>query len=678
MFRPVQMLRLKLVVLERDERKVLQVLADSGAVQLVRAAAGPETAPFAPRDGTVERARWMRVLERARELRRSLEIPPSPGVTEGVSSNSLPPDATISFQRAEARLSAMEQSAAELLKRRQGLLQELTRLTQACDRVSSYRSLNVPLRGTDEYSFLHFITGTLPADRVEHLKKLEENTLLLPLPQREGRQPLVAITARRGRVALEQSLREAGFQPDDLPAAEGTGSNLFWEASERERGRVSQALDQLATEFHTLGTLCVQPLSEIEQHAKREHCLLEAAQNFPRTERAVLITAWSPSHDAAGVERHIRQVTAGRCAIHMTSPENLAGEQAPVLLRHSRLLRPFEMLVETYGLPRYQELEPTLFVAISYVLMFGIMFGDAGHGALLAAGGLSALLAGRSQRLRDMGVLLFSVGLSSMVFGVTYGSYFGLASFKRYALWHDPLEGDPMSLMYGAIGIGIAMISLGLILNVVNHFRRGDVLGALLGKFGVMGALFYWGVLALLANSETFASHGGLGLAIVLFLVVPMAGWALKEPLEYVLQQHKARFVGAGPTAEAKTHSAEGGSGLFAAVAESVVGVFEAVLSYLANTISFVRLAAYAMSHAALLVAAFMLAEAVKEVPAAGGALGVMVIVLGNAVAIVLEGIIASVQALRLEYYEFFGKFFSGMGQAFRPFRLVVEEQPAT
>jgi V/A-type H+-transporting ATPase subunit I len=103
---------------------------------------------------------------------------------------------------------------------------------------------------------------------------------------------------------------------------------------------------------------------------------------------------------------------------------------------------------------------------------------------------------------------------------------------------------------------------------------------------------------------------------------------------------------------------------------ESCVGAFEAVLSYLANTISFVRLAAYAMSHAALLFAAFMLAAVVKDIPFGGGLWSLLVIILGNLVAIVLEGIIASVQALRLEYYEFFGKFYSGGGQPFEPFRL--------
>jgi V/A-type H+-transporting ATPase subunit I len=136
-----------------------------------------------------------------------------------------------------------------------------------------------------------------------------------------------------------------------------------------------------------------------------------------------------------------------------------------------------------------------------------MMFGDAGHGLVLAVCGLIALFAGRSEKVRDVGLLLLFGGTSSIIFGVVYGSYFGIEEFKKYALWHDPLEGDPMSLMYGAIGIGVAMISIGLILNVINRFRRGDVIGAILDKFGLVGLLFYWGALVLLMNSGA-GTHG--------------------------------------------------------------------------------------------------------------------------------------------------------------------------
>ena len=103
---------------------------------------------------------------------------------------------------------------------------------------------------------------------------------------------------------------------------------------------------------------------------------------------------------------------------------------------------------------------------------------------------------------------------------------------------------------------------------------------------------------------------------------------------------------------------------------ESVVEAFEAMLGYMANTISFVRLAAYAMSHAAVLMATFVMAREVEKIPTGGGFLRVLVIIGGNLIAIVLEGIIAGVQALRLEYYEFFSKFFTGSGEAYTPFSL--------
>lgn len=657
MFKPATMMRLSVVVLERDERVVLRDLGESGAVQLTRTKPGPETAPLAPRDRTVELARCDRLLARVENLRRSLEILPLTNkqkLTE------------MTLNQADEALLSMEEQAAVLLKRRQHLMQRWSELTTVCEQVSSYRGLDIPLDHFDQYSFLHFVTGSLPAENVQGLqKKVGDNVALLPLPEQKGRQPLIAMTTRQGRAALENALQQAGFQHETLPAVEGATTDSLSPKHEREQEQVSAELETVNADLQSLAATFAKSLTGIERLANIEHRLLEAEQNFPRTEAAILLTGWVPAGDAPTLEQRLKKTTAGRCVIKITPPENLLDEQIPVLLRHPRLLRPFQMLVSAYGLPNYHELEPTLFVAISYVLMFGMMFGDVGHGAVLVTGGLVALLAGRTAKLRDIGLLFLFAGLSSMAFGVIYGSCFGLEQFKKHALWHDPLEGDPMRLMYSAIGIGVVMISLGLILNVINRFRRGDVIGGFLDKFGVVGVLFYWGALALITKYAAIQSRGLVNLAVILFLVLPIVGWALKEPIEYFLSRRAG-------------HPIEPGGGLFAAITESLVGAFEAVLSYLANTISFVRLAAYAMSHAALLVAAFMMADEVRHFSVGGGLLSVLVIILGNLVAIVLEGIIASVQALRLEYYEFFGKFFTGDGQAFTPFRLVADEQGST
>jgi V/A-type H+-transporting ATPase subunit I len=214
-----------------------------------------------------------------------------------------------------------------------------------------------------------------------------------------------------------------------------------------------------------------------------------------------------------------------------------------------------------------------------------------------------------------------------------------------------------MNLMYAAIGLGVVLISIGLVMNVINRFRRGDTLGALLDKFGLTGLVFYWGALGILLGGTAIRSRALFAVLIMCLLGLPIIGWILKGPLEYL--HHSAM-----------NNEKRSTGNIVMAILESCIEAFEGLLSYLANTISFVRLTAYSMSHAALLVAAFMVAEEVKHISFGGTFLSITVVILGNIVAIVLEGIIASVQALRLEYYEFFGKFFSGDGKAFEPFRL--------
>jgi V/A-type H+-transporting ATPase subunit I len=648
------MMRLQAIVLAQDERPVLTGLGQLGAVHLTRLPSGPDTAPLAPTDHAEELARYDRIRARIQELRKSLEI------------TSLPREPRLiekTLSEVEEDLHSMEQRSAELLGNRQHAIQRQKELAGISERVSPYRGLEIPLTGVDEFSFLHFVTGSLPAQNFERLgNEVGDNAALLSVSQQKGQQSIFAITSRQGWPALERTLQEAGFQHEMLPVVEGATVDGLSEETQREQEQLAIELEQVKDRLKSLATEIAEPLAEIEGFVDREWRLLDASQKFPRTEATVLIAGWVPSGEVAKVEQRMGEITSGRYILQTSHPQHSAEEEVPVLLKHSRLLRPFEMLVSTYGLPNYRELEPTLFVALSYIVMFGVMFGDAGHGMVLAVCGLVAIFAVPSPKARDFGVLLLFGGFSSIIFGTVYGSYFGIEELKKYALWHDPLEGDPMQLMYGAIGIGIIMISLGLILNIINRFRRGDLIGGILDKFGLVGLLFYWGTLVLLMNGALIRSWGLMGLSVILFLVVPIVGWSLKEPIEHLLSHRTGEESGTS-------------GGFVGALMESCVGAFEAVLSYLANTISFVRLAAYAMSHAALLFAAFMLAAQVKDIPFGGSLWSLLVIILGNIIAIVLEGIIAAVQALRLEYYEFFGKFFSGSGQPFEPFRLAPDDK---
>jgi len=597
-----------------------------------------------------------RLSQRLGSLRQALELPVLSAEPTVLVETSL--------DEAEKNLRTMEEQVSAPLKQRQQLLERTAELMAVGERVSGYRELAIPLDRPDESSFLHFVTGTLPAENFERLA-VGDNVALVPMAEQNGRQLLVAMTTRQNRAALDQALHRAGFQPELLPVAAGATTETLAEQNRREQEQLAAELQSVNAGLHKFAAEFASALDRIGQLVNIERRLLDAEQNFPRTETAILLTGWIPSHVTPAWEQRLREITGGRCAITTVAPENADAKQIPVLLQHPRWLRPFELLVTAYGLPAYRELEPTLLVALSYLLMFGMMFGDVGDGLILATGGWFAWRLGRTKLWRDAGLLLLFGGLASMTFGVIYGSYFGIPALKKFALWHDPLEGDSMGFMILSIEIGIVMISLGLFLNVLNRFRRGDSLGGCLDKFGLAGALFYWGMLALAVYYSVFQSRGLVKAAFLLFFVVPLLAWALKEPAQ-LLRRRLAR------------QPPEPGHGVSIVLIESGVEIFEGLLSYFSNTISFVRLAAYSMSHAALLAATFMVAAQLKPISPGGTVLAIGMIIIGNIFALALEGIICSVQALRLEYYEFFGKFFFGGGQPFKPFRLWGGSEVAT
>jgi V/A-type H+-transporting ATPase subunit I len=245
-----------------------------------------------------------------------------------------------------------------------------------------------------------------------------------------------------------------------------------------------------------------------------------------------------------------------------------------------------------------------------------------------------------------------------------------------------------MMLLEFSVGAGILIISMGVILNIINKMRSGDWAAAIFDRFGLVGIAFYWGALGLgVRLALDYPVGPGLAAAVIL---IPLALLFLKEPVQFVLARRGLKVkpfdklmapssvegqdvsVAAHGGGEGTTH--EGGAvGFFIAIIEGCVEVLEALLLYTANTASFMRLGAYALSHAGLCLVIFALGDAVASF--AGGVVwSMLLIVLGNAVIIALEGLVVAVQALRLQYYEFFNKFFSGEGKAYEPFNLKSEE----
>jgi V/A-type H+-transporting ATPase subunit I len=356
------------------------------------------------------------------------------------------------------------------------------------------------------------------------------------------------------------------------------------------------------------------------------------------------------------------RATAGESAVvDIERAEDVPGVlegsmRVPILHRNPLVLRPFQRLVDLYGTPSYGEVQPTAFFAASFLLMFGLMFGDIGHGAVLFVAGWS-LFRYLPQYL-DYGILLMEAGTSSAVFGALYGSVFGVHSIVP-TLWLEPLQ-DMQRFMVVAIAMGALIVTAGLALNVINTWRSGNVKDALYGSRGLFGALLYWVVLVLLARLFISPSF-----EIPAWIIVTLAAVAL-----VVLIGGRAvarRFERRRPAPAVRT------SPVWLTLLESSIELVDTLFSYFANTISFVRVAAFAAVHAGVFIAIFTVADTLARMRA-GTLFSVIVHIAGNALMILLEGLTVSVQVLRLEYYEFFGKFFRGGGEAYVP--LMLRHEP--
>jgi V/A-type H+/Na+-transporting ATPase subunit I len=381
------------------------------------------------------------------------------------------------------------------------------------------------------------------------------------------------------------------------------------------------------------------------EHDGRRDLLAGEAELARRAEAAVrrgqfaALMAWVPTQDLPALTE--RLATVGAAAVELPRP---ALVEPPTLLRPRRLARPFRPLVDTYGAARYGDLDPTPFAAASFVLMFGMMFGDVGDGLLLVALGL-LLRQSRSERLapvRPLWPFAVAGGLVAAAFGLLYGEAFGPTGIVP-TVWLAPLD-DPTRLLAAGVAVGALLLAASYAMGIVNRWREDGLVAALLVPSGIAGF-------------AVFAGAGLLALGLYLGTAVVLAAGAA------VLIAGIALLFG-GFVTEA------GLSG--AAVVQALVEVVDAVVRVGANLISFTRLAAFGLMHAALGSVVLDGARGLWAAGSVGLLLATVVFLVGHAAAFTLEALVAGVQAMRLEYYELFSRLFAGEGEPFSPWRIPV------
>jgi len=645
MFHAEEMSELSLLVPRQDIEAVTKAIAQKGVLHQI------DTSYLSrSEDGSAEP--WLdRIQEYQGFEQRILLMTGTLQTSEALAEGS---DLTATLGSAELRdrILAIEREVMPLVRQLKGLEQRLAELQVLQQRLRPLAALDVDLASLRDLSFLHAQVGIIPAANLDRF-----NSSLLHVPHvimnlgEEGSGTLVALFgSARDREILDRAANSAYMAPISMPTEYRGTPAAIGRALGEEAEQLRAQKNALDLETARLRDAWGQPLAELLWHARSDLSLMRAAHHFGQVRDVYLVAGWVPTRRLPELVQAVRDLTSGRVEVDIATAEQ-AGDAAsvPTTLGNRGLFKAFQGLVTNYAFPAYNEIDPTPLVAISFVVMFGLMFGDVGHGLVLAAAGWLAL-SGKVAALkgaRGLAPILVAAGASAMVFGFLYGSIFGIEDVLP-ALWLRPLD-DIMSILLATVVLGVGISLVGFAANIANGLRARDWRRVLFDRYGLAGLWFYLGLLGVVfAVATGVALPSGL---IPLALIPPLVLLTLGEPLGNLINKRRPLI-----------HE---GVGLYLITA--FFELFEAFIGYLSNSLSYVRLGAFAVAHGGLMSVFFILAGMM------GGPSSLLywlVVLVGNIFVIGFEGLIVGIQTLRLEYYEFFSKFFTGGGLPYRPLEL--------
>lgn len=587
-----------------------------------------------------------------------------------------PPDCSKATEQDKDDASQIISAVEELRKKELESSDFLKRTISARDEARAFANLKVSYSELEHLTFLSFRIGKIdPAVIDELIFSLGDRAIIIPLGEDKTR--ILAASSKKGRFALDTELKRYGFVALDVPKDfKGVPEDVL-EGLEKQVLEVQKQAELLIKERSLFAQNTRQRLIQLIFSFSIESKIIQVRDGLESTQMVYRITGWSAENENNELMKNLDNLTEGRIAIRIYQPNEVPSVQkglqkVPVRYNHGVVVKSFERMIFSYGAPLYGTIDPTPIVAFFFTLLFGIMFGDVGQGAVFFGLGL-ALVYGKIKFLakwKHFGPLFVSIGIASMCMGVLTGEFFANGDVLHpLSRWITGFFGEPrdhiLELMPSAdaidkilyffgftIAIGFIINSIGLIINIINQFSLGHTGRAIFNKTGLCGAFFFWYVVFMAVRifffSVPFAVYDVVILSLLIFLIF------LSEPLTRLVDGHRPFFP----------------HGLFAAAIEGVVEILEIVSTSISNSVSFLRVGAFALSHAVLSFIVFTLMDLVGGQLSAGG---MLVSLIGNAVIIVLEGLIVAIQGIRLQYYEFFSKFFTETGREFKPFRFVYK-----
>jgi V/A-type H+/Na+-transporting ATPase subunit I len=546
----------------------------------------------------------------------------------------------------------IEQDVKKITEQLNAANKQLEQFESTLRQLETVADIDLDISTLHNQRFVYSTLGTIPAANVERLQSsLVRVPFVFTVLRTDPQKPVVWLAGSQSNAdVLERAARSAYLNPMSLPESyEGTPAEII-KLLHTNIKNTQENIVELKKALVQLGKTDRDQLQKLLWNVRASRLLTDAIVHFGRLRYTYLIVGWVPTSHLDALIQRIKQISKETLVETFSIKRSGENQDVPVSLQHSKLLDPFQMLVTTYARPRYGELDPTWLIAITFPILFGAMFGDAGQGLVLVF--LGWLLSNRKVKaLRSMaslGGLITICGLASMVFGVLYGSVFGFENVLP-ALWMRPIN-NIMTILIIAIVAGLILLSLGFLLSIYNSYIARDWGKLLLDHNGVAGLVLYWSLLGLVGGA--FIKIPVPSIIFVITAIIGALTVMFSEALKHLMEGYHPVI--------------EGGIATYAI--QAFFELFETVIGMLSNSLSYVRVGAFAVAHGGLSAAIFILADLAR------GGLGVvgyiLVVIIGNIIILGLEGLIVGIQTMRLSYYELFSKFFTGGGARYEPLNL--------
>ena len=526
---------------------------------------------------------------------------------------------------------------------------EIAGCERSIEQVKHFIDLDLEIDKINECRYIKANFGRLPKESFEKMQKYSDNPFVIffPCSSDDDYYWGLYISPVADSEDVDRIFSSLYFESCGSLDMDGTPSEYCAE-QEKKLPELRQQLENLKAEFEDYKRKNKKRFDvyySIFAEKQRQNAVMTKAVTYSKS---FVIVGWVPAEEADGLVEELLKIESLECTL--TDGAEEMKHSPPVKLKNNVFTRAFSYFTEMYGLPGYNEFDPTAFIAITYTLLFGIMFGDLGHGIVVSLVG-----AYMKKKNNPVGAVLIPCGISGAVFGLIYGSVFGFEHLMNpvfHALFG--LEEKPIEVMkpettnmiiYAAVGIGVSLVTIAIIMNIVASFRINDREEAIFGSNGIAGLMFYVSVVAMLVCQFVFGIKIATPVYIICLMVLPLIMMFLKEPLGKLSMGKK----------EWQPESWGG------YCMQSFFEVFEFCLSYVTNTMSFLRVGAFVLVHAGMMQVVFTLASMQHGIGY------ILIVVIGNIIVMALEALLVCIQVLRLEYYEMFGRFYKGSGREFKP-----------